>query len=161
MPIFDSRPSLGGAVFVRLQKVVHLHFNFRPLTTAWAFSDQQTPTLPERVAQSPAGVGLLQAFVRRWTFQLVAQAWTSSLPGLWGLGPAQCSEHHYSRMLYLKMRSINPSHSDWTLVSARLLFFPLVNPQEHLSAGTGWYTVIVWCQSECSLSCFSTRSRDR
>lgn len=125
MPIFDSRPSLGGTGICAAVKVMHLHFNFRPLTTAWSSSDQQTPTLPERVAQSPAGVGLLRASVRSWTFQLVAWAWTSPLPALWGLGPARGSEHHYSRMLYLKMGSINPSHSDWTLVSTSLLFFLL------------------------------------
>lgn len=39
------------------------------------------------------------------------------------------------------------------------LIFPLVNPQEHLSAGTRW--CIVWRLAECSLSCFSMRSRDQ
>lgn len=36
---------------------------------------------------------------------------------------------------------------------------PLVNPQEHLSAGTRW--CIVWRLGECSFSCFSMRSRDQ
>lgn len=30
--------------------------------------------------------------------------------------------HHYAHMLYPEMGSINPSHSDWTPVSAGLLF---------------------------------------
>lgn len=47
------------------------------------------------------------------------------IPGFPGLGPRQHSEHHYSRILYLEMGSINPCRSDWTLVSSGLLFFLL------------------------------------
>lgn len=42
-----------------------------------------------------------------------------------GLRPRRRSEHHYSRILYLEMGSINPWRSDWTRVSSGLLFFLL------------------------------------
>lgn len=48
-----------------------------------------------------------------------------SLPNLPGFEPSllKRSEHHYSRIAYLEMRSINLSCSDWTLMSTSLLFF--------------------------------------
>lgn len=128
MPIFDSRPSSGerylcgckGRPFTFQPSLVNdcLRRNLTRLRSTKAGPSWE-------VAQSPAGVGRLQASIHKWTFQLVPQAWTSSPPGLRGLGPPQRSEHHYSRMLYLKMGSINLSHSDWTLVSTSLLFFLL------------------------------------
>lgn len=49
----------------------------------------------------------------------------SPIPASPGPGLRQRSEHHYSRILYLEMGSINPWRSDWTRVSSGLLFFLL------------------------------------
>lgn len=78
-------------------------------STNWLFNFQRSPELP------PLAI--------------------LSLPNLPGLGPSQLkrSEHHYSRISYLEMGSINL----WIL--PRLdsgVHQPLVNPREHLSAGT-------------------------
>lgn len=81
------------------------------------------------------------------------------LPGFWSSQPKR-SERHYFHVSYLQIGSIDLWILPW--LDSRVHqppIFPLVNPKEHLSAGTRW--CIVWRPGECSLSCFSMRRRDQ
>lgn len=132
-----QRPSLRGYIGSRRMPIA---FNSNDVpasgeeSTNWLFSSQLSPELTP-----------LQCF---------------SCP--LGFGPSQLkrSEHHYSRISYLKTGSINLWILPWLDSGVHQPpIFPLVNPLEHLTAGT--QRCIVQCLGECSLSCFSMRSGDQ